>query len=345
MSKSISTTPITSDVYYKGIYWNDYNLVREMINQKISGQKNINWVRYFKERYAQNKFNNALFLNCGNGWVERELYENGVFSKGIGIDFSESLLEIAKVEADKIHMPVCYISMDINSADLFGEKFDLIVNHAACHHIAYINKIMYMLSKIISDDGIFVNFDYVGPHRNQYSFSQWIAVWILNKRLPSSLQKNLFFDYPHLPTMIATDPSEAIHSELILETTNRYFDFLEHKHLGGSLAYPLLTHNENFSRASKSEKDKWIRFILYKDCKYTRNSGISMFDFFVCKRKLASRISKADVANYQHLENLRETNSKKNNGRYYNLTSFQKSMIGLQKFHDKAQMLKNKYRH
>jgi ubiquinone/menaquinone biosynthesis C-methylase UbiE len=342
MKKPDLTTPTTSDVYYKGIYWNDYKQVIEMINEKISGHKNTNWMRYFKEKYAQKKFQRALFLNCGNGWVERELYENGVFVEGTGIDYSDNLLEIASIEAEKINMPVSYISMDINSAILPEGQFDLIVNHAACHHIAYINKVMHMLSKLITDDGKFVNFDYVGPHRNQYSFSQWLAVWKLNKKLPSSIQKNLILDYPHLPTMIATDPSEAIHSELILETTRRYFDFLEHKQLGGGLAYPLLTHNKKFWSAAKNVKEKWIPYILDKDRNYTMKSGVSLFDFFVCERKQDSRQVTTDIAKHQHNENLREANSKDNNGFYYNLTLFQLLISELQKIQSQVQLYKSK---
>lgn len=327
------TTPLSSDVYYKGIYWNSYEQVIEMINEKISGRKDTNWIRFFKEKYAQEKFQRALFLNCGNGWVERELYENGIFVLGFGIDFSDSLLEIARIEAKKINMPVNYISLDINSASLPEGKFDLIVNHAACHHIAYINKVMHMLSEIITNEGIFVNFDYVGPHRNQYPFSQWLRVWKLNQKLPSAIQNNLILGYPHIHTMIATDPSEAIHSELILETTDRYFNFLEHKQLGGGLAYPLLTHNKNFWNADDSVKEKWVNFILEKDRKYTIKSGVSLFDFFVCQRKKNLIFSSADLAKHQHIENLRERNSVDNNGFYYKLTLFQRLIHYLQRIH------------
>ena len=49
--------------------------------------------------------------------------------------------------------------------------------------------------------------------------------------------------YPHLPTMLHDDPTEAIHSELIVETLQRYFHVERFVPLGGAIAYPLLTFN------------------------------------------------------------------------------------------------------
>ncbi len=222
------TTSINSTIYYNGVYWNDYYLVNKMINTKISGNSEKNWMKYLKERYCPNfKFKNILILNCGNGWVERELFGYGIFEKGIGLEYLEDLSKQAQREADKNNMPVKYIKMDINSDELPEEKFDLIINHAACHHIAYINKVMIKLSEIITDNGLFVNFDYVGPHRNLYTYEQWNEAWLLNKELPEHLQQNL--RYPYIKSSIESDPSEAIHSELIIDVTKRYFNLLNTK--------------------------------------------------------------------------------------------------------------------
>ena len=120
-------------------------------------------------------------------------------------------------------------------------EFDLVVNHAAAHHIAAIDRVFREVCRILPADGWFVSFDYVGPHRNQYRTDAWDAAWKINRQLPESLRQDMA--YPPIPVMLQVDPTEAIHSELILQTFHRYFIEREFTPLGGALAYPLLTHN------------------------------------------------------------------------------------------------------
>jgi hypothetical protein len=82
--------------------------------------------------------------------------------------------------------------------------------------------------------------------------------------------------------MLATDPSEAVHSELILPTTDRYFDRIYHKKIGGALAYEILTFNSNFWQCNEQERVFYINFLLDKDEFYTKNTNISFFDYFIC---------------------------------------------------------------
>src|SRR4029078_2762564 len=137
------------------------------------------------------------------------------FQEVVGVDYLQPLIDEAQKEADAQKLPFRYYQMDINTVAFPESGFDLVVNHAGCHHIAYLDRVLRAVNNIMTDDGYFINYDYVGPHRNQYSFHQWNEIILLNRSLPEELQNELA--YPHLPTMLATDPTEAIHSELILE--------------------------------------------------------------------------------------------------------------------------------
>ena len=96
--------------------------------------------------------------------------------------------------------------------------------------------------KLAENGGMIVGFDYIGAHRNQYDYDVWEKVNYYNSKLPKNFQNNLI--YPHLPTMLVTDPSEAIHSELLEEVLKSYFD-LDFTMLGGGVAYEIISHNEN----------------------------------------------------------------------------------------------------
>lgn len=309
-----------SDVYYKNTYWNDHSQVNEFMNMRVSGEKGKNGYKYFQEMTKNRKFNKALMLNCGNGCWERELFDIGLIKEAVGIDYSESL--IAEARSKAAERLLRYYVMDTNTVAFPEAGYDLVVNHAAAHHIAYINKVFQKIAELLPEDGYFVSMDYVGPHRNQYPPEQWKAALELNQRLPENLRQEM--RYPHLPTMLATDPTEAIHSELIIDTMNRYFHIDHHRKIGGALAYLLLTFNDNFFNTGEKDREEWIRFILEEDSKYLLNNPLSsMFDFMIARPKKEILNDKKTLEVFQEAENKREECAAINNGQYYKLATTQ----------------------
>lgn len=305
-----------SDIYYKNTYWNDIRQVNEFMNIRVSGEKEKNGYRFFQDLTGKRKFNKALMLNCGNGCWERELFDIGLINEAVGIDYSESLIAEARNHAGG--RPFRYYVMDTNTVAFPETGYDLVVNHAAAHHIAYINKVFQKIAELLPEDGYFVSMDFVGPHRNQYPRKQWNAAMALNQALPEHIRQDL--RYPHLPTMLVTDPTEAIHSELIVETMNRFFHVDHHRKIGGALAYLLLTFNDNIFKAGEVEREKWVQFILEEDGKYlSQNPLSSMFDFLVARPNKEILKNEKKLAVFQAAEDKREEYAAKNNGLYYEL--------------------------
>jgi SAM-dependent methyltransferase len=322
MSETNFTVVDNSNVYYQGHYWNDYELVRAETNKRISGSEHINWYQHFINTHKGRTFKKALFINCGNGWVEREIYRTGLFEEAVGVDYLQSLVEQAQKEAAKENYPFWYYQLDINTGVFPESGFDLVVNHAGCHHIAYLDKVLRAINKVMSADGYFINYDYVGPHRNQYPYEQWNEIYLLNNSLPEDVRNVMA--YPHLPTMLSTDPTEAIHSELILEYTYRYFNIEEHKRAGGALAYPILTFNKNMQHAASDKQNEWIRYVMDKDLSFTeKNPHMSMFDYFIGVPNKAILNDFALLQTFEEKEMARESNSVKNSGMYYPLSLLQ----------------------
>src|SRR5258708_39688948 len=90
------------------------------------------WQEDFKERFCAEPFQSALFLNCGNGWVERGFIDGGMVASVLAFDYSADL--VAEANAAKGDRPITYFQADANTVDLGEDKFDLIVNVAALHH-------------------------------------------------------------------------------------------------------------------------------------------------------------------------------------------------------------------
>jgi ubiquinone/menaquinone biosynthesis C-methylase UbiE len=303
-----------SQVYYQSQYWNDFQLVLEYMCENFTGDKNKWWVQDFKERFCQKPFEHGLVLNCGNGWVEREFIDLGLVRQITAFDYSRDLLGIA--EKEKGERPISYFQTDVNRIDFGDNQFDLIVNVASLHHVQYINRLCRIMCSTLKEDGILVNYDYIGPHRNQYPFKQWHYIKHVNRSLPDFIRKSPIAK-PHLPTMIREDPTEAIHSELIIESVSRYFEIFERHDTGGGVAYQLLTHNPKLTSVPAEELDIYIGKILALDKEYTNLNRVPpLFSYFLAKPKKFVLSDEKKLAACQKTEDLREEKARRRYGAY-----------------------------
>jgi len=315
-----TAVPDNSQVYYHGQYWNDFPLVLEYMCENFTGEKNKWWVQDFKERFCQMPFEHGLVLNCGNGWVERELIDLGIVKRITAFDYLPDLLRIAENEKGK--RPISYFQADANKIDFGENRFDLIVNVASLHHVQYINRLCRIMGKTIVEDGILVNYDYIGPHRNQYLLKHWYYIKQVNHSLPASIKKSPIMK-PHLPTMMSVDPTEAIHSELIIESVERYFDIFERHDTGGGIAYELLTNNPKLKNVPTDELHTHIGRILKLDKEYTNLKRVPpMFSYFLAKPRKSILSDKTKLEYYQRVEDLREEKAHKRRGVYSNRQYF-----------------------
>lgn len=253
--------PSDSSIYYRDRYWNDLPEVRRHLNRLVTGEPEKRWFEHLQDSLDGRVFERALILNCGNGWVERDLVDVGLVAEAVGIDILDDLLDQARSQAGG--RPLHYEQCDTNAAVFPDGPFDLVVNFAAAHHIRNLDRVFRAIAEMLPDDGWFVNWDYVGPHRHQFPYDQWSAAWDLLHSLPEDLRFEM--QYPHLATMLAADPTEAVHSELILDTFERYFGTEEMVELGGGLAYLTLTHNHAFLDAPEDRRGPLTLDIIEQD--------------------------------------------------------------------------------
>jgi len=310
--------PTEARRYYDQRFWNEIPAVDAHLNRKATGDPGRDWIDQTLELLG-GPAERALILNCGNGCQERRLLDRGVIRSAVGIDISAELLDEARTAGDGL--PVEYHEMDVNTAE-FPAAFDVVINVGAAHHIAWIDHVFRRLCELLPADGWFISNDYVGPHRNQYPWEQWSAAWALNETLPEAMRKELI--YPHLPTMLAVDPTEAIHSELLIDTFERYFTTEYSAGLGGALAYLLLTHNDKVIDAA----DEWaaeIQALLEAD---DRSEFPPMFAFWAGHPNKAS-LEDPRAAGWTTDETRREEAAADAAGEYYPRTLLQTLMIEL----------------
>ena len=300
--------------YYTGYFWNGLPLVQAYLQQRISGDPEVNWPEHFA-RTVGRTFDRAFILGCGDGRIERHLVDAGLVASAVGVDADEAVLEQAR--AAVAGRSISYLAMDFND-ELPDGPFDLVVNHAAAHHVTYVDRVFRGMCERLEHDGWLVAYDYVGPHRNQVPAAPWFRSVEVNAQLPDDLQKDMLFAYPHLPTMIAVDPTEAVHSELVPDVMRRYFDVVDDIGLGGTVAYQLLTHNEALHTADPEVRDAATAIVLAADDEYLRAHPESTFFSYVTARpNHASLDDTEQLARWTAEEDARERDAAANGGEYY----------------------------
>jgi SAM-dependent methyltransferase len=317
-----------SEVYYSGKYWNDHPKVYAYLNRQVSADPSEWWTTYAVKSLGP--ISRALILNCGNGHLERGMFRAGLLQEAVGIDYSADLIDEARSEASDYELPLRYERMDVNSCAFPAVEYDAVLNYAAGHHIAFVDRVMRSICDLLPPEGRFISWDYIGPHRNQYAFPIWDAASVVNRGLPPRFQQRM--KYPHLPTMLATDPTEAIHSELIMETFRRYFVVDKYVPLGGAIAYLLLTHNENFwAQPDDDERDAVVETVLTADAQYLdSHPEDSLFAYFAGRPNKEVLTRSDDLELWAKQEEDREDAAKATGGEYYSHSTLQHLTLELE---------------
>jgi SAM-dependent methyltransferase len=310
--------------YAVNVFWDNLDVVREWIYARISGDPHTKPIEHFAER-AGRTFDRAFVLNCGNGWVERDLYDTGIIRTAVGVDYDEKLVADARAAAPAGFEYHC---CDVNRATLPEGPFDLVVNYAAGHHVAYVDRVFRALRERMSPDGWLLSYDYTGPHRNQYGHEQWFAIADVNACVPEPFRMDML-GYPHLPTMLLLDPTEGIHSELVQETLARYFTLDEVCLVGGAIAYPILSHNRALHDAEPSVRDDVVRRVLAADEEYLRARPSSNL-FTYCAGRPRALPDGSVLDRWTAEEEARESAAAAAGGEYYERTLLQRLYLELE---------------
>lgn len=266
---------------------------------------------YIKQQYAQIPRKRALIIGCGNGWVERDLYDRDVAEHFDAFDVSEYYLDSAK--AQRGARSINYFVSDFASFVPSGH-YDLIVNVAALHHACQLYGFLQRLAPALSADGIFVNWDYVGPSRNQYPDHQLRQMEAINRRLPPRFRSSHLLR-PSLRCLLASDPTEAVHAADIPHAVACYFEMIERRDLGGGIAYQLLWNNLTAFEQRDPEARAALAMLLREDDERTARGDVpTLFSFFVCKPRQVPR--RAAVLHTAMREPLREKFASRFHGLY-----------------------------
>ena len=293
LSESEEAKSLKEYTHYSDKYWNDLEIVVKYKNKLATGNENVSWIGDILTRFKEYlPFDDVLIVVCGNGWLERQLYDLGIGKHFDAFDMSEKYINEAKEL--KQSRTIDYFLDDINfMSKIEDEKYDAVFNFAVLHHAEEVDNALKKLAKCLKTNGLMFNEEYVGPARNQYSDQHLKHMLEVMSDLPEKFRTKVKFLRPPLENF-RVEPSEAIHSDLILPLIPKYFDIVYQRNLNGGVAYQLLHNNiQEFEDDSNTESVKWLEYLLKQDVNYTDEGKVPiLFWYGVCKPKTELDTSK-----------------------------------------------------
>jgi ubiquinone/menaquinone biosynthesis C-methylase UbiE len=226
--------------------WSGISLNHKYYNHLVTGNPDLNYLVYFIDKYVK-KPGRVLSLGCGNGHLERVLMEFHLpYNEILGIDINPDLIKFASQKALELgYEHFSYDSADINNITLPEKEYDLVIFFHSLHHVENLEGLLQNVRSTLTDDGLVLVVEFVGPTRFQWTEKQVQITQELLDILPPALKKNLYdpllnkiktkITRPTIHDVITGDPSEAIRSGEIMELLYQGFDVLEQKPLGGTL--------------------------------------------------------------------------------------------------------------
>jgi SAM-dependent methyltransferase len=258
--------------HYADKYWNNLNTVSKYINKLTTDNENTHWIEDLHNRFSKYiPFEDVLIVGCGNGWLERRLYDQGVGKHFDSFDISEKYIQEA--EKEKGNRPIQYFIDNINDLqNIPSKKYDAVFNFAILHHATEIDSALKKISECLKPEGLMFNEEYVGPAKNQYSDEHLELMIQINSDLPEQFRSQNHLRPPLENFRI--EPTEAIHSDLVRPIFEKYFDIVYERNFNGGIAYQILWNNIEKFDNDDLEAKKWLEYLLENDRKFSSEGKV-----------------------------------------------------------------------
>ncbi len=185
----------------KEIELNRYNnsssnkLNEKLIEEKLSIIGSLNYPKYLQAPFKKyenlindfslkNKNIHQLDLCCGDGIHSFNAAFNG--ANVIAVDYAEKSIEIAKLRASKIGVPIDFRVCDVDNLDFEDEQFDIVTCVGSLSYVDQ-DKFILEIRRILKPEGIFICLDSFN-HNILYRLNRNIH-YLKGKRSKSTLKK------------------------------------------------------------------------------------------------------------------------------------------------------------
>lgn len=199
----------------------------------ISGED----IEFLLRRATEVQGGKVLDLGCGSGWLSLELARRGLHVEGV--DLAEEGIRIAQTYADTNSSTegfgsATYRVADLNSIEIEPAKYDVVIAHAALHHVLELERLFQQVASGLKPGGQFLSLDDVAhtPRRVQAIVAVFYLLvpndlhfWQRGRRLYQRLTEKLpLYRAEELSKEISeVSPFEAVQGPEIIPLVRKYF--------------------------------------------------------------------------------------------------------------------------
>ncbi|MFW6371927.1 MAG: class I SAM-dependent methyltransferase [Bacteroidota bacterium] len=262
-----------------GSNWWNIPRVRERWNYLITGDEKVTYEKYVSEKFGSQQ--HVKMISLGSGICSHEL-EFARLNPGWEItcvDFSEKLLNIARITAEKEGLTnIRFVVEDVYAYNFPDDFYNIVLFHSSLHHFKNLSEFIGKIHNVLAVKGKLIINEYVGPNRMQYNKQQVKEInnclQLIDKEYrkiyKTGLYKNRYYG-SGIVRMIVSDPSECIESENILPVIKNYFKIIEEKGFGGNLLMPVLKDiSHHFITLDEYKTECLEKLFRYED-EYLKN--------------------------------------------------------------------------
>jgi len=268
--------------------WMANTAVLMHLNERATGDPAHDWLSSWAHRWFVGDQLRVLVLGCGEGWLERAVAQWPFVAHIDAVDFAEEALARAREAArdiPKIHYGV----VDLNRDELLGDAYDVVVAHSVLHHVEHLEHAYAQLERTMRPNATLILNEYVGPKRFQYSDD---VLSIMNTLLACVGQPPKV--RPTVEEMLANDPTEAVRSDELLAFTERHFEVLERRSIGGTILQHLLYETVREFRFEVPRERAILEILCTIEAMLVDKGRIPCDYVILAARKRGARVSRAN---------------------------------------------------
>lgn len=266
----------TEGQFGKNVYWLANPIVqRSYIKKAVGGKDYPHWLNYCVEWYLKKRcpVDEMLSVGCGAGPLERHLAKLNAFKHMDAFDIAPTSIDLAKKASEKEGITsINYMVRDAEACGFPAKTYDAIFFNSSLHHMSKMDQIVSQTASALKPDGfLFIN-EYIGPNRFDLSEREKEVIQAVYTLIPEryrvSLSKNNFgalqnkVQFPNPIDVANVDPSEAVCSQEIVPTIEKYFKIIEFNKLGGTALQFLLQNIAGHFREEDPDSKAVLELIL-----------------------------------------------------------------------------------
>lgn len=220
--------------------WLLHPVVRSRHRERRGGRDIVDW--FATDVLGDRQIRRAAGIGSGSASFELGLLASGAVERYELFEVSTTSASLARSLATQLGVAhrVNFWTVDMNEVELQSESYDLITFVSSLHHVSQLEPVCQRMRAALRPGGLLFATEYVGANRFAFPPQHNAFARSMYRVLESGLTCGATeLPQPDPAEVERADPSEAVHSQEILDVLRDLFDRVEVHPMDGCLPFTL----------------------------------------------------------------------------------------------------------